>query len=96
MAFTLLYHPQVQEEDLPRLPLNLQRRIARPIETRLTTAPERYGTPLRETLRGYWKLRVGDHRVVYKIVGSEVWILGILHRKDIYEDITRRLGWRPK
>ncbi len=91
MAFALLYHPMVHEEDLPRLPSNLQRRIARAIETRLTTAPERYGAPLRETLKGYWKLRVGDYRVVYKMMGSEVFILGILHRKDIYENILGRM-----
>jgi len=30
-------------------------------------------------------LRVGDYRVVFKIVGNEVWIFGIIHRKDVYE-----------
>ncbi|MBS3918437.1 MAG: type II toxin-antitoxin system RelE/ParE family toxin [Deltaproteobacteria bacterium] len=34
-----------------------------------------------QTLRGYWKLRVGDYRVVFKIVDEEVWVLGIIHRK---------------
>lgn len=51
--------------------------------------------PLRKTLRGYWKLRVGDHRVVYKIEGEEVLILGIQHRKTVYEDIVQRLS-RPR
>jgi len=56
----------------------------------LTTAPHLYGEPLRKTLRGYWKLRVGDYRVVFKIVGEEVWILGIIHRKKVYEEIKKR------
>ncbi|WHZ29084.1 MAG: hypothetical protein OJF51_003884 [Nitrospira sp.] len=38
----------------------------------LTRTSHQYGTPLRKTLRGYWKLRVGDYRVVYKIEGDEV------------------------
>lgn len=54
------------------------------IEKRLRVAPQHYGKPLRKTLKGYWKLRVGDYRVVFKISGDEIWILGIIHRKDVY------------
>ncbi len=95
MPYTLLYHPEVVEEDLPPIPLNVQRRIARALEARLSVAPERYGEPLRGTLKGYWKLRVGDYRVVYKIVGGEVWIFGILHRKEVYQDVIRRIDPPP-
>lgn len=94
MPTTLIYHPKVVEEDLPDLPINIQRRIARALEVRLVSAPEQYGAPLRGTLKGYWKLRVGDYRVVYKIVGTEVRIFGILHRKRIYADVLQRIGWR--
>lgn len=83
------------EDDLPDIPANLRRRLARSIESRLTTGPARYGTPLKGSLKGYRKLRVGDYRVVFKIVGSEVWILAILHRKAVYEMVTTRLGWQP-
>lgn len=95
MPYTLCYHPRVAEDDLPDIPLNLRQRIARSIEARLTTSPERYGIPLKGSLKGYWKLRVGDYRVVLKIVGSEIWILTILHRKRVYEVVKTRLGWRP-
>ena len=95
MPSTLLYHPNVVEEDLPRLPANIHSRIARAIEARLVEAPAQHGAPLRKTLKGYWKLRVGDYRVVYKITGAEVWILGIIHRKKIYDDVLKRIGWRP-
>jgi len=92
VPFELRYHHAVAAEDIPRIPSNLHRRIAKAIESRLARAPHQYGTPLRKTLRGYWKLRVGDHRVVYKIEGDDVWILGIQHRKTVYQDITQRLG----
>lgn len=42
-------------------------------------------------LRGYWKLSVGDYRVVFKIVDEEVWVLGIIHRKRVYKEIEKRL-----
>jgi mRNA interferase RelE/StbE len=95
MSYTLLYHPLVSTDDIPSMPRNLQRRLAKAIESRLTTAPERYGEPLRASSKGYWKLRVGDYRVVYKIVRQEVWILAILHRKKVYEAVLPRYGWEP-
>ena len=95
MPSTLVYHPKVVEEDLVGIPVNVQRRLARALEARLGSAPEQYGEPLRGTLRGYWKLRVGDHRAVYKIVGTAGWIFGVLHRKRIYTDVLRRIGRRP-
>jgi mRNA interferase RelE/StbE len=80
----------VKSADIPLLDERLRARIKNAIESRLTTAPHLYGEPLRKTLRGYWKLRVGDYRVVFKIVEEEIWILGIIHRKKVYEEIKKR------
>jgi mRNA interferase RelE/StbE len=95
MAFALLYHPDVARADLLSIPVNVRQRIADALARRLHEAPEHFGHPLRGTLKGYWKLRVGDYRVVYRIVGTEVWILAILHRRQVYEDVLRRIGWEP-
>jgi mRNA interferase RelE/StbE len=91
VAFELRYHPDVKSVDIPLLDAKLKARIKNAIETRLGVAPHLLGEPLRKTLRGYWKLRVGDYRVVFKIVKEEVWILGIIHRKLVYEAIKNRL-----
>lgn len=91
MAFELRYHPDVKSVDIPLLDAKLKARIKNAVETRLGVAPHLYGEPLRKTLRGYWKLRVGDYRVVFKIVKEEVWILGIIHRKLVYGAIENRL-----
>ena len=88
--FRLLYHPAVATDDLPLIPRNLQSRIARAIEQRLATSPDRAGTPLRGTLKGYWKLRVGDYRVVYAVRGTDIWILAIRHPATVYTDIPSR------
>lgn len=89
MGFTVSYHPSVKEKDLPKLDSIIKTRIKKAIETKLMTAPERYGAPLRRTLKGYWKLRVGDYRVVFKIKGNEIVILAILHRKDVYDIVSK-------
>ena len=89
MAYTLKYHPFVKNEDLPKLDKANAARIRRAIETRLLVAPQDYGEPLRRTLKGYWKLRVGDNRVVFRVKGEEILILGILHRKEVYEIVEK-------
>lgn len=70
--------------------MTIQSRIKTAIEQRLLTAPEKYSEPLRRTLKGYRKLRVGDYRIVLKLEGEGILILGICHRKDVYE----RVEWR--
>ncbi|MBP1735834.1 MAG: addiction module antitoxin RelB [Deltaproteobacteria bacterium] len=85
MVYTIRYHLLVKEEDLPKLDNTIKARIRKAIETRLMVAPEEYGEPLRRTLKGYWKRRVGDYRVVFKVEGTEITILGIRHRRDVYE-----------
>jgi mRNA interferase RelE/StbE len=96
LPFELRYHPDVGSIDLPLINERLKRQIKNAIvETRLITFPHQYGEPLRKTLKGYWKLRVGDYRVVFKIVENEIRILGIIHRKKVYEKIEKG-GYRRK
>ena len=54
------------------------------------TNPDRYGAPLRGSLHGYWKLRIGDYRAVFRIAGDEIIILAILHRSRVYEIAAKR------
>jgi mRNA interferase RelE/StbE len=53
--------------------------------------PHQYGEPLRKTLKGYWKLRVVEYRVVYKVEGNEVWIFALINRKDVYKKSIKRI-----
>ncbi len=87
MPFLLRYHPDVRKVDLPLLDEKIKTQIRTAIEKRLQTAPQDYGEPLRKTLKGYWKLRIGNYRIVYKINGSEVLILGVCHRRCLSESV---------
>jgi mRNA interferase RelE/StbE len=75
---------------LPRINQDIRARIKKAIEERILVAPQEYGTPLRKTLKGYWKLRVGDYRVVYKISDKMVTVLCICHRKNVYKKASIR------
>lgn len=92
--YSIAFHPSVPG-DLRRLPENVRERILTAIVNRLGRAPDRYGQRLRQSLHGHWKLRVGDHRVVYELVGHAVRVYGVKHRRDVYTSIQRRTsrGW---
>ena len=90
MPYRLRYHPDVKEQDLPKLNRTIQKRIKTAIEQRLLLAPAKYSEPLRRTLKGYRKLRVEDYRIVLKLESEDILILGICHQKNVYE----RMEWR--
>lgn len=90
MPFSVVYHHDMKSQDLPKINRDVRRRIRKAIETRLQKAPEQYGVPLRKTLKGYWKLRVGDDRVVFRVVEDEIFVYGICHRKEVYPLVEKR------
>ena len=80
------YHPKVKSEDIPRLSSNIAVRIENVIKKRLIVNPIKYGFYLHGSLKGYRKLRVGDWRVIYRIVDNkEIRIIAIGNRKDVYK-----------
>lgn len=94
MTYLLVYHARVGE-DAAKINADIRRRIGKAMQERLSIHPESYGKPLRGSLAGFWSLRVGDYRVIYRIKGHEVWVLGIIDRRDVYEDVMKRLSWQP-
>jgi len=92
MNYKLIYHPDVKRIDLQIIDRKNKFMIKKAIEERLTTHPEIYGKPLQRTLKGYWRLRVGDYRVVFRILEKKILILGIIHRKSIYKQIQKRFN----
>jgi len=75
------YHPKVKNEDIPRLGSDIAARIKNAIKNRLMVNPIKYGFYLRGTLSGYRKLRVGDWRIVYRVVDKQIRIIAIDNRK---------------
>ena len=39
---------------------------------------------LKGLLKGLFRMKVGDYRVVFKIESNKITIVSILHRKDVY------------
>ena len=91
MEYRPIYHHEIPD-DLADIPTNIKERIRKAIETRLLIDPINYGLPLRKSLQGHRKLRVGDYRIIYRIQGKEIIILKIGHRKDVYPKVLARLS----
>lgn len=91
MNFEIIYHPLVARDDIPKLSEEWKTKIQKAIEERLTAHPETYGKPLRKSLKGYRKLRVGDYRVIFLLEKTTVRILIIQHRSVVYNRINKRI-----
>jgi mRNA interferase RelE/StbE len=87
---SLVYHPDVKDDIRP-IPANMRLRIRKAIETRLLKDPAVAGQPLRQSLQGHRKLRVGDYRVIYRVSKLSILILKIGNRKDVYGEVFCRI-----
>lgn len=91
VIFDIVYHPEVVEKDIPKLSPSDKNRIKKAVEDKLAISPEIFGKPLRRSLKGYRKLRVGDYRVIYRIEGKKVKIFYIGHRSVVYKKADKRI-----
>lgn len=49
------------------------------------------GRPLERELKGYWSLRIGRHRIIYRPGGKGAEIVAIGPCRTIYEDAARQI-----
>lgn len=82
MAYSITFKSSVAR-DLKKLSKADARRILDQIDKSLAKTPKKYPT-LKGDFSGLRKYRVGDFRVIYAVVDSDVLILRIGHRKDVY------------
>ncbi len=76
------------QRELERLDRTTQRRIGTFIRERLMAeeSPRRFGKALQGTLAGLWRYRVGDYRLICRIIDERcvVLALSIDHRSKAY------------
>jgi mRNA interferase RelE/StbE len=88
--YSLKYHRLVSD-DISGLDSFWFEEIRISIESKLLSAPEIFGKPLRQSLKGCRSLRVGDYRVVYRIERRIIRIIAIVHRSENYKSIEKRI-----
>ncbi len=93
MIFKITYHYLVAKDDIPRLSSVWKKNIHNAIKSKLTVKPNVYGKPLRQSLKNYCKLRVGDYRVIFRIDGNIIKVFAIQHRSIVYSAVEKRIGF---
>ncbi len=88
MSFTVLLHPRAAKS-LKKLQTSIRSRILESLKE-LEQRPEK-GDQLKPSQ--FWKLRVGDYRVIYEVdqQTSRVIVLHVGHRKKVYDEFSRLL-----
>lgn len=83
MAYSLGYKKSIQH-DLRRVSKSVARHILDKIEQELVKNPE-LNPALKGQFAGLRKYRVGEYRIIYSLLETEIRILRIGHRKDVYK-----------
>jgi mRNA interferase RelE/StbE len=93
----------VLERDLKPIDPSNRERILRAIRKKLTEGPGDFGSPLAGDLKGFWKLRVGAYRVIYRIFDKkklvDVVLVGFRRNEEAYDKMMRRVkttGFTPR
>lgn len=95
IAWKIHIHKLVLSEDFKSINPSDQKSILKNIRKKLSVDPENYGKPLLGELKGYWRLRCGDYRVIYRIKRETIEVLvvkiGIRRDEQVYRNMFQRL-----
>ena len=83
MAYNVVYKKSIHR-DLKKLSKTEARRILDKIEHKLSKNPES-NPVLKGQFAGLRKFRAGDYRVIYALLSTDILILRIGHRRDVYK-----------
>jgi mRNA interferase RelE/StbE len=83
LAYNIVYKKSVQR-DLKKLSKAEAHRVLNQIEGELSKNADTYPV-LKGQFAGLRKYRLGDYRIIYAILGEDVLVLRIGHRKDVYK-----------
>ena len=88
MAWRVEWEDEAVKE-LKKLDARAQRNIVRFLREKIAVEddPRRFGDPLRKDLKGLWKYRIGDYRIICSIEGKTVVVLVVRggHRRTVYK-----------
>ena len=86
MAYKAIWHEETLK-DLKKLNRTTAKKIVAKVKNYLIQDPVKLGTPLKGNLKGFYRYRIGEYRVIYVIDQAEkkIIILNVNHRRKIYK-----------
>lgn len=87
-TWQVAFHPAAAR-DLRKLGAPAQAEVLRYLRSRIATAddPRRFGKALTKDMKGFWRYRVGDFRIVAQIDDGRfvVLLVTVGHRREVYD-----------
>jgi len=85
LAYSVVWHERALD-DLKALDKTIAGKIVDRIKIHLVQDPERLGKPLKGVLKGLFRYRWGDYRIIYTLekADARISVLFIGHRKNVY------------
>ena len=82
MKYKLVYTRRA-DRDIRSLDPGIRERLGKSL-LRYSVDPLKYAEKLTNSSLGDYRFRVGDYRVIFDIVGKEIVVLRVGHRREIY------------
>jgi len=91
LIYNAIWHEDALN-DLQKLDRQDAKRIVEKVKTFLLQNPTKLGVPLKGSLKGFYRYRIGNYRIIYAIdfQEREILVLFINHRKNIYRKTGKR------
>ena len=83
MRYELAYTRRAVK-DIQKLDVEIRERIGKTL-LRYSESPLTYAEKLTDSSLGTYRFRIGDYRVVFDIERSEIVVLRVGHRREIYK-----------
>ena len=86
MAYKAIWHEE-SLKDLKKINQTSAKRIVEKVKNHLIQDPVKLGVPLKGNLKGFYRYRIGEHRIIFVLDRAEnkVIILKVKYRKEIYK-----------
>lgn len=82
MQYQLVYTKRAVK-DIDKLDVITKRRLKRALE-KFATSPLEHSTRLIDSKIGQYRYRIGDYRIIFDMMGKDIVILRVGHRREIY------------
>jgi len=82
LKYRLIYTRKA-EKDIEKLPRETKSRIGKKLKE-LSANPIENSEKLSDSKLGSYRFRIGNYRIIFDLLGAEIVILRVGHRKDIY------------
>ena len=93
--YRIQYHKLVLKDDFKNLSKVDKRKIGKAIRKKLGKDPVAFGKVLSRELKGFYRLRIGIYRVVYRVNEGQVVVLvlkvGLRRDSKVYVEAAKRL-----